>query len=72
MYAVRRRRTRLRAIPLALTKISRIERLPFFPTHGALRTRALWARVEHRYELSVPVDFYLKTQSSTDKLSQGQ
>ena len=36
-YAVRRRRTRPRAIPLALTKISRIDRLPFFLTHGALR-----------------------------------
>ena len=35
-YAVRRRRTRPRAIPLALTKISRIDRLPFFLTHGAL------------------------------------
>ena len=34
-YAVRR--TRPRAIPLALTKISRIDRLPFFLTHGALR-----------------------------------
>ena len=36
-YAVRRRRTRPRAIPLALPKISRIDRLPFFLTHGALR-----------------------------------
>ena len=39
-YAVRRRLTRPRAIPLALTKISRIDRLPFFLTHGALRARA--------------------------------
>ena len=38
-YAVRLRRTRPRAIPLALTKISRIDRLPFFLTHGALRAR---------------------------------
>ena len=48
-YAVRRRRTRPRAIPLALTKISRIDRLPFFLTHGALRARALRARAERRY-----------------------
>ena len=34
---VGRRRTRPRAIPLALTKISRIDRLAFFLTHGALR-----------------------------------
>ena len=47
-YAVRR--TRPRAIPLALTKISRIDRLPFFLTHGALRARALRARAERRYE----------------------
>ena len=46
-YAVRR--TRPRAIPLALAKISRIDRLPFFLTHGALRARALRARVERRY-----------------------
>ena len=44
-YAVRRMpyavgRTRPRAIPLALTKISRIDRLPFFLTHGVLRTRS--------------------------------
>ena len=39
-YAVRRRRTRPRAIPLALTKISRIDRLPFFLTHRALRARS--------------------------------
>ena len=38
--AVGRRRTRPRAIPLALTKISRIDGLPFFLTHGALRARA--------------------------------
>ena len=38
-YAVRRRRTRPRAISLALTKISRIDGLPFFLTHGALRAR---------------------------------
>ena len=38
-YAVGRRRTRPRAIPLALTKISRIDGLPFFLTHGALRAR---------------------------------
>ena len=37
MYAVRRRRTRPRAILLAFIKISRIDRLPFFLTHGALR-----------------------------------
>ena len=48
-YAVRRRRTRPQAIPLALTKISRIARLPFFLTHGALRARALRARAERRY-----------------------
>ena len=47
-YAVRR--TRPRAIPLALTKISRIDRLPFFLTHGDLRARALRARAERRYE----------------------
>ena len=41
-YAVRR--TRPRAIPLALTKISRIDRLPFFLTHGALRARPTGAR----------------------------
>ena len=46
-YAVRR--TRPRAILLALTKISRIDRLPFFLTHGALRARALRARAERRY-----------------------
>ena len=40
-YAVRRRCTRPRAIPLALTKISRIDRLPFFLTHGALRAAPL-------------------------------
>ena len=40
-YAVRRRRTRPRAIPLALTKISRIDRLPFFLTHGALLSAPL-------------------------------
>ena len=38
-YALRRRRTRPRAIPLALTEISRIDRLPFFLTYGALRAR---------------------------------
>ena len=38
-YAVGRRRTRPRAIPLDLTKISRIDGLPFFLTHGALRER---------------------------------
>ena len=38
-YAVRLRRTRPRAIPLALTKISPIDRLPFFLTHGALSAR---------------------------------
>ena len=43
-YAVRRRRTRPRAIPLALTKISGIDRLPFFLTHGALRARRTGAR----------------------------
>ena len=48
-YAVRRRRTRPRAIPLALTKISRIDRLPCFLTHGALRARARRARAERRY-----------------------
>ena len=48
-YAVRRRRTRPRAIPLALTKIFRIVRLPFFLTHGALRARARRARAERRY-----------------------
>ena len=37
---VRRRRTRPRAIPLALTKISRIDGLPFFLTHGALGARS--------------------------------
>ena len=42
-YAVRRRRTRPRANPLSLTKISRIDRLPFFLTHGALR-RAPYGR----------------------------
>ena len=49
-YAVRvlRRRTRPRAIPLALTKISRIDRLPFFLTHGALRAHALRVRAERR------------------------
>ena len=36
---VGRRRTRPRAIPLALAKISGIDRLPFFLTHGALRAR---------------------------------
>ena len=46
---VDRRRTRPRAIPLALTKISGIDRLPFFLTHGALRARALRARAERRY-----------------------
>ena len=49
-YAVRRRRTRPRAIPLALTKVSRIDRLPFFLTHGALRARAVRARAERRYK----------------------
>ena len=39
-YAVRCRCMRPRAIPLALTKISRIDRLPFFLTHGALCARA--------------------------------
>ena len=48
-YAVRRRRTRPRAIPLALTKISRIDRLPFFLTYGALRARARRTRAERRY-----------------------
>ena len=48
-YAVRRRRTRPRAIPLVLTKISRIDRLPFFLTHGALRARAVRALAERRY-----------------------
>ena len=38
-YAVRCRRTRPGAIPLALTKIFRIDGLPFFLTHGALRAR---------------------------------
>lgn len=32
-----RRRTRPRAIQLAIAKISRIDRLPYFPTHGAPR-----------------------------------
>ena len=45
-YAIHR--THPRAIPLALTKISRIDRLPFFLTHGALRARALRARAERR------------------------
>ena len=45
-YAVRR--TRPRAIPLALTTISRIDRLPFFLTHGALCARARRARAERR------------------------
>ena len=49
-YAVRRRRTGPRAIPLTLTKISRIDRLPFFLTHGALRARALRAPAERRYK----------------------
>ena len=48
-YAVGCRRTCPRAIPLALTKISRIDGLPFFLTHGALRACALWARAERRY-----------------------
>ena len=48
-YAVRRRRTRPRDSPLALTKISPIDRLPFFLTHGALRASALRARAERRY-----------------------
>ena len=47
--AVGRRRTRQRAIPLAVTKISRIDGLPFFLTHGALRSRARRARAERRY-----------------------
>ena len=38
-------RQRPRAIPLALTKIFRIDRLPFFLTHGALRARPTGARV---------------------------
>ena len=50
-YAVRRRRTRPRAIPLTLKKISRIDRLPCFLTHGALRARALRARAERRYDM---------------------
>ena len=41
---VRRRSTRPRGIPLALTKISRIDRLPFFLTHGALRPGPMGAR----------------------------
>ena len=40
-YAVRRRRTRPQAIPLALTKISRIDRLPFFLTHGRSKVKIL-------------------------------
>ena len=48
-YAVRR--TRPRTIPLALTKISRIDMLPFFLTHGALRACALRARAERRYQI---------------------
>ena len=36
-YAVGRRRTRPRAIPLAMTKISRIDGLPFFLTQDAPR-----------------------------------
>ena len=61
-YAVRRRRTRLRAIPLALTKISRIDCLPFFLTHGALRARALRTRAECRYNLEWrKTSFFSKT-----------
>ena len=39
-FAVRRRRTRPRAIPLALTKISRIDGLPYFLTQDAPRATA--------------------------------
>ena len=48
-YAVRRTRMRPRAIPFASTKISHIDRLPVFLTHGALHARALSARAERRY-----------------------
>ena len=50
-YAVGRRSTRPRAILLALTKISRIDGLPFFPTHCTLRARTLRASAERRYDL---------------------
>ena len=58
-YAVRRTR------PLALTKISRIDRLPFFLTHGALRAQALRARVERRYKLLYFADLIIYAEHGT-------
>ena len=49
-YAVRR--TRPRAIPLALTKISRIDRLPFFLIHGALRAERRYKSHVHSVDQS--------------------
>ena len=66
-YAVRRRRTRPRAIPLALTKISRIDRLPFFLTHGALRARA-----ERRYKENKQATEYHSVYSSLFYLRKGR
>ena len=50
-YVVRHRGTRLRAIPLPLTKISRIDGLPFFLTCGALRA--------HREYIILPMGAHL-------------